>query len=155
MEIQREFSPPQGPGQASEDTGSSIPFAAAEAIAGLYRRLVLLVGLQVLLGLLQVRLDQATPAAGLLSLLISVVLIGTLVAIAVTTYKLTGHLGEGLPILWAVAMFIPCANILGLLVLSSKAQRWCKQYGIKVGLLGPTKKSIEEVRRRTLTAEFE
>lgn len=86
------------------------------------------------------------------TILVTLGLIGTLIAIAVTTYGLTEHLGEGLPILWAVAMCIPCANIFGLLVISAKAQTWCKQYGIKVGLLGPTQKSIEEVRRRTFTS---
>lgn len=154
-EIRDRLPPPQLPTRSGPDASRSLPLADAEAIAKLYRRLVLLVGLQLLLGLLQVPLEQAAPSALLLPFLISLALIGTLVTISVTTYKLTRYLGESLPILWAVAMFIPCANIFGLLVISSKAQTWCKQYGIKVGLLGPTKKSIEEVRRRTLTAEFE
>jgi hypothetical protein len=52
-------------------------------------------------------------------------------------------------------MFLPCINIIGLLVLSSKAQAWCRQYGIKVGFFGPTKESIEELRRRGLTSDFQ
>jgi hypothetical protein len=52
-------------------------------------------------------------------------------------------------------MFLPCINILTLLVLSSKAQSWCRRYGIRVGFLGPTKESIEELRRRVMTSPFE
>jgi hypothetical protein len=88
-------------------------------------------------------------------LLVAPVLLVLLVVIAVTAYKLTRHLGEGLPVLWAIAMFLPCINIIGLLVLSSKAQAWCRQYGIKVGFFGPTKESIEELRRRGVTSDFQ
>jgi hypothetical protein len=52
-------------------------------------------------------------------------------------------------------MFLPCINILVLLVLSSKAQAWCQRYGLRVGFLGPTKESIEELRRRLMTSSFE
>ncbi len=40
-------------------------------------------------------------------------------------------------------------------MLSSKAQAWCKQYGLKVGLLGPTTESIEDLRRRLMSSNFE
>jgi hypothetical protein len=52
-------------------------------------------------------------------------------------------------------MFLPCVSIIVLLVLSSKAQSWCKRYGVKVGLLGPTQESIEELRRRLMTSHFD
>jgi hypothetical protein len=35
-------------------------------------------------------------------------------------------------------MLIPCANIISLLAISSKATNACKANGIPVGLLGPT-----------------
>jgi hypothetical protein len=38
---------------------------------------------------------------------------------------------------------------LGLLALSASAQSWCRRHGVKVGLLGPIKESIEELRRMT------
>lgn len=135
----------------------AVPLDDAEAIAKLYRRLVLLVGLQLVLGVFA----QTLPAmgnsmvAGLLSIVVLVGLLCILAMLAVTAYKLTELLGAGTPILWAIAMFLPCINIITLLVLSSKAQTWCRQYGIKVGFLGPTPESIEEVRRRAVTSKFE
>jgi len=145
------FRPPSG------SAVSPVPFADAEAIARLYRRLVLLVGLQLLVGFLQAPLQAATPSVGvgLVAAVILLVLLGILVAMVVTTYKLTRLLRAGLPVLWAIAMFVPCLNLLTLLALSSRAQTWCRQYGIKVGLLGPTKESIEEVRRRTVSSTFD
>ena len=43
----------------------------------------------------------------------SLFLLVTVVASAVTAYRLTRHLGSSAPILWAILMFIPCVNILG------------------------------------------
>ena len=149
--------PPSEPSiQRSNDANRPVPFAEAEAIAQLYRRLVLLVGLQILLSLFQLPGKISPPlGSGTLALAVSFALIGLLVAIVVTAYKLTRHLGESLPILWAIAMFIPCLNLIGLLVISSKAQAWCRRYGIKVGFFGPTKASIEELRRGGITSDFE
>lgn len=150
--------PPPGPSPPSSGSAiSPVPLADAEAIARLYRRLVLLVGLQILISIPQLLLQKATPSlgVGLLALVILLVVIGILAATVVTTYKLARLLGAGLPVLWAIAMFVPCLNLLMLLVLSSRAQAWCQQYGIKVGLLGPTKESIEEVRRRMLSSTFD
>jgi hypothetical protein len=155
-EIREKLPPPDPASQSHEDALRSVPFKDAEAIARLYRRLVLLVGLQLVLGFGQLPARTApSPATNLLSLLVAPVLLVLLVVIAVTAYKLTRHLGEGLPVLWAIAMFLPCINIIGLLVLSSKAQAWCRQYGIKVGFFGPTKESIEELRRRGVTSDFQ
>lgn len=137
---------------------SPVPIADVEAIARLYRRLVLLVGFQLLVSFLQIPLQEAAPSmgVGLVAAAVLLVLLGILVAMVITTYKLTRLLGAGLPILWAIAMFIPCLNLLTLLVLSTRAQAWCQQYGIKVGLLGPTKESLEEVRRRqTVSSTFD
>jgi hypothetical protein len=128
----------------------------AEAIARLYRRLVLLVGLQLLLSFLRVPLMMAVPAAATpMAVIVLLVLLGSAVALALTAYALTEQMGTGAPLLWAVAMFLPCINIISLLVLSSKSQTWCKQHGVKVGFFGPTKESIEELRRRLLTSPFE
>ena len=133
------------------------PVKNAETIARLYRRLVLLVGLELLLGVgrLQTVVFDRSITALAISLVFVVAALGASVATAVTAYQLTRHLGEGLPILWAIAMFIPCINIITLLVISSRAQSWCRQHGIKVGLLGPTKQSIEDLRRRLMSSDFE
>lgn len=129
----------------------------AETIARLYRRLVLLVGLQILLAVGRVPLIAVAPTslAFVLLMLILLVALASAVALAITAYKLAEEMGLGVPVLWAIAMFFPCINILTLLVLSSKAQVWCRQYGIKVGLLGPTPESIEELRRRMMTSPFD
>ena len=129
------------------------PLDDAEAIAKLYRRLVLLVGAQLLVGFFYQM--QPGPEASILAVILSLVVLGLSVALVVTSYRLARYLGAGAPVLWGVAMFIPCVNILVLLVLSSKAQAWCQRYGIKVGFLGPTKESIEEVRRRGATSAFD
>lgn len=127
----------------------------AEAIARLYRRLILLVGVQVLMSLVVQFAANPEGAPGLTVLALLVSLAAT-IALVVTTYKLAGHLKAGSPRLWALALFIPCVNILGLLALSSRAQSWCRRHGVKVGLLGPTKESIEELRRLASTpATFE
>jgi hypothetical protein len=141
----------------SAPTARPEPYVAdeAEAIAKLYRRLVLLVGAQLLLGVLANMLSLMRAVAGLLALLALPVTIGISIFIAVTAYKLSGRLQAGLPILWAIAMFIPCINILTLLALSSKATSWCRRHGIKVGFFGPTKESIEEIRRSSVTSAFD
>lgn len=136
---------------------SAVPLDDAEAIAKLSRRLVLLVGLQLLVGFARVPIVVAAPSqlTVLVAVAVVVILLAILVATAVTAYKLAGHLGGGAALAWAIAMFLPCGNVIVLLVLSSKAQTWCRRYGIKVGLLGPTKENIEELRQRILTSPFD
>lgn len=143
----REMLPPLGP---SAQLSNDVPFGDAEEIAKFYRLLVLLVGFQILLGFFLQLPGVIGPSAepGALTLVVSLAVIGLLASIAFTAYHLTRRLGENLPILWAIAMFIPCINIIGLLIISTKAQAWCRRYGIKVGFFGPTKESIEELRRR-------
>jgi hypothetical protein len=144
-----------GPGPVSAAPGRAGGLAIvqnAETIARLYRRLVLLVGLQILLSMLRVPLALASPAVAALVIL---ALLASTIAIVVTAYQLADQMGTGSPVLWALAMFLPCVNIISLLVLSSKAQTWCRQYDIKVGLLGPTRESIEDLRRRMLTSHFD
>ena len=138
----------------STQFSNDVPFEQAEEIAKFYRLLVLLVGVQILLGFFQLPgLSAPSPEPGALGLVVSLALIGILAATAFTAYHLTRRLGESLPILWGIAMFIPCINILVLLLISTKAQAWCKRHGIKVGFFGPTKESIEELRRRAAAAE--
>jgi GYF domain 2 len=133
-------------------------YKTAENVAKLYRRLVVLIGIQLLLGAFRMPLAvtmEPSGAAIALLLLLAVVYLVVLVMIISTTYRLAGQLGEGVPALWAAAMFLPCINIIMLLVLSSRAQTWCRRHGIKVGLLGPTRESIEELKRRGDTSHFD
>ena len=132
------------------------PVEDAEVIARLYRRLVLLVGLELLVGFFNGMLaalfrEQKTIVE-------SVVALGLLVLavfLVATTYRLAARLDAGPPLLWAIAMFIPCLNVIVLLALSAVAQRWCKRHGIKVGFFGPTRESIEELRRSLSTSAFD
>jgi hypothetical protein len=145
-----------GPVYGSASPGGLAIVENAEAIARLYRRLVLLVGVQILVSF--VRVPMMTAPAGVaffLALVFLALVLVTAVALAVTAYRLAEQMGLNRPLTWALAMFLPCINIISLLVLSSKAQVWCKQYDIKVGLLGPTKESIEDLRRRVMTSPFD
>ncbi len=140
---------------------SSDFLSQAEAIASTYRRLVLTVGAQLLLGFLRfpvfgaLALIDSGPLIVVAIIAYFVAFITTSVMIATTAYKLSGHLEAGPPLAWAVVMFVPCVNILFLLILSAKSQTWCRQYGIAVGFLGPSRESIEEIRRRSAGADFE
>jgi hypothetical protein len=132
------------------------PVKDAEVIARLYRRLVLLVGSEILLGLFNGATRELTSSlklfGDLLLLVVVLALVGTLVA---TAYRLADRLDAGPPILWAIGMFIPCLNVIVLLALSAIAQKWCKGHGIKVGFFGPTRESIEELRRSVSTSAFD
>jgi hypothetical protein len=116
---------------------------AVEAIARNYRTLVLLVGLQILLGVF-----LQLVAEPLLALALLVALLAVAVAMAISAYKLMSGLEAGSPILWAVGIFVPLINLLVVAAISSRAQTWCKRCGIKVGLLGPTASSLAEFRQR-------
>lgn len=137
-----------------------VPFEEAETIARLYRRLVLLVGLQILLGLgrvpvfLALGAQESEALATPLLLTFSLAALAIAATIVVTTYRLADSVAST-PIAWAIAMFVPCLNVIGLLVLSAKAQEWCRRYGIRVGFLGPSLESIAELRRSASTSAFD
>jgi len=76
--------------------------------------------------------------AEFLALIGPFVVIGTLVAMAFYGYGTAKALGSKVAWLWALAMLIPCANVISLLAISSKATNACKAHGIPVGLLGPS-----------------
>lgn len=147
------------PFQSYQDPNRFAVVQDAEAIAVHYRRLVLLVGCQLLLGCIGTPVQAAIASTEWVGVLVSVIYLLLLLLVWVmtigTAYKLAGHLGESAPIVWAILMFIPCANLIVLLLLSSKATDWCRRHGIRVGLLGPTRESIEELRRRISTSAFD
>lgn len=128
---------------------SSLPFGQASRVARLYRRLVLLFGVLLILGFLVPAWGRGLPdwAAAVITLAALVGIIAVLIGLLVTSYRLMTHLGSDLPVLWAIGMCIPLANLLVLLAVCSSANSWCKRHGITVGLLGPTKDSLERLRR--------
>ena len=84
-------------------------------------------------------------AAAIVVLLLGLVGAGLSIMMAFTVYRLTDVLG-GVPVLWALGMFVPLVNIVLLLVISARSQKWCRTRGIQVGLLGPTSASIAHFR---------
>jgi hypothetical protein len=122
-----------------------------------YRRLVLWFGAQLFVNLASVLLQFAAPGGAVGSqakpLMVPLTLatisssatatalaICTLVifvALAFYAYRTADALGSRAPFVWAVAMVVPLVNIIGLLVLSSRAATLCQANGIPVGLFGP------------------
>ena len=109
-------------------------------LARSYRRLVLWFGAQLVLNVIALPLNAMSPtstAAGVLALLALSAMLGTLVALAIYAHRTATALGSSAAVLWAIAMFVPCANVITLLALSSKATHACRANGIPVGFLGP------------------
>jgi hypothetical protein len=105
----------------------------AARLARAYRSLVLWFGLQMLMTVGNQMFGRNPLVAGLAGL----VVLMTLVALTYYAYRTASALGASVPVLWAIAMFVPCLNVITLLVLSSKATAACKERGIPVGFLGP------------------
>src|SRR3954451_17828564 len=91
-EISGRLPPPRPPAPPYDQAGRFAALDDAVTMARFYRRLVLLVGAQILLSLVQLPLQAATSHEGaLIVILLAVVLgsLGLLVAIAVTAYQLS------------------------------------------------------------------
>ncbi len=109
-------------------------------LAHSYRRLVLWFGVQLVLNFIAVSLNLVgTPSVSVAVRAVMLLLgvIATLAALAVFSYRTAGALGSSVAVLWAIAMFVPCANVVTLLALSAKATAACRANGIPVGFLGP------------------
>jgi hypothetical protein len=102
-------------------------------IAKSYRRLVLLVGVQLIAAWFISSLRREAEMARLA--LFGLALVNT-AFIIVAAYQLAEHLGR-MPVVWAVLMLVPLLNLFGLFSLSSAAQTVCQRHGIRVGFLGP------------------
>jgi hypothetical protein len=110
------------------------------ALAHAYRFLVLWFGVQLLVSLASAVVQRA-PLTGALAIVLSLVIAGgmlaTFVGLTYYGYQTAVALGSRVAWLWAIAMLVPCVNVVTLLALSSKATRACREHGIQVGLLGP------------------
>jgi len=124
------------------------------AAAAAYRRLVLAVLGQVAFGVtsravtITIRRAGADDTGGALVVSFGIFLIALvlLIGVAVNAYAVVTGMGLGKPVLWAVAMCVPCVNLIVLLLLNRRATAWCREKGIEVGLLGPTRESLERLR---------
>lgn len=109
-------------------------------LAHAYRRLVLWFGAQLLLNCgsqFGVLLPEQGAGQLALALVVFAGALITVVALVYYGYKTAEALASARPVLWAIAMLLPCVNVITLLVLSSKATSACRANGIPVGLLGP------------------
>jgi hypothetical protein len=113
-----------------ENTFKKTPTNISNLAVG-YRQLVLWVGVQIVMSLGLLLFD-------FLALILVPALAVTVVALAFYAYRTAEALGSSVAPLWAVAMLIPCINIITLLVLSSKATAVCRANGVPVGFFGPS-----------------
>jgi hypothetical protein len=141
--------PAAGPGLFAQAADPSVE-AIVEG-ARRYRTLVLLVGAQILGALLMpfvIGLAALMPEQvfGFLALgfLVALAVLGIWTTVSV--YRVADAIDAGSPVLWVVLQFIPFVNIISLLVLSSKAQTWCRHHGVAVGFFGPSEASLAGLR---------
>jgi hypothetical protein len=114
-------------------------------LAVAYRGLVLWFGAQLVLncGAGGLNAAEPTPMAALLGLVLLAGMLATIGALGYYGYRTALALGSGTPWAWGLAMFIPCANAITLLILSHRATRACNAKGVPVGLLGPKMDSLQ------------
>jgi len=114
--------------------------ARVRKLAPAYRRLVLWFGAQLLLnaGILGLQWLPLGRARILVGQALAIGCLVTIGALSYYGYRTAAAAGSDVPWLWAVAMLVPCANMIALLVLNSRAKRACRYHGIPVGLFGPT-----------------
>ena len=125
--------------QAGVPVGKRITRAGGIDVAALalaYRRLVLWFGAQLVLSFASFGL-QPVAEEGVGAIGISLGFLVIVGALAYYGYRTATALGSSVGWLWAIAMFVPCVNVVTLLVLSSKATQACRAAGIPVGFFGP------------------
>ncbi|HUS36655.1 MAG TPA: DUF4339 domain-containing protein [Verrucomicrobiae bacterium] len=99
------------------------------------------------LALLTFNIGQVALSA-IIPMVAPLLMIGSLAAMIFglfAVYRLAKALGYT-AILYAIAMLIPCVNLLTLLVVISRATKVLKENGVKVGFLGVSKDTIEQLR---------
>jgi hypothetical protein len=101
-----------------------------------YRNLVLWVGIQLVVNVGVLMLGRLFPNDGS-RIVWWVISIGIIIPLAIYAYGTARSLGSTAAIVWAIAMLVPYASLITLLILSAKATRICRQHGIPVGLFGP------------------
>jgi hypothetical protein len=117
---------------------NGLSIGQVQKLSSSYRNLVLSFGAQLVLTLTNAVVGLLDPITGLIwSMLVLAGMLGTVFALVYFGYRTAEAMGSGAPWVWAVAMFVPCANVITLLVLSSRATSMCRAAGIPVGLLGP------------------
>lgn len=109
-------------------------------LAKSYRRLVICVGVQIVSSILasvSIRKWGNNASAAPLVIVINLVQLATVVLLPLYAYRVARSIGSSVGLLWALAMILPCVNLITLLVLSRIATNACRAAGIQVGILGP------------------
>lgn len=116
-----------------------------KSVASAYRLLILLF----LLRIFGYVITQATQLPSTIQWPLSLVFAGVLAAAA---YRLATLLRARLPLLWAVAMFLPLLNLLSLFFLSRQGTRFFQERGVRVGFFGPSTTALEKAEAEALQA---
>jgi hypothetical protein len=109
-------------------------------LAQAYRRLVLWFGVQLAVGIVG-PVGVAIAGDSLVGAAVAVGYFGgilaTMWALVYYAFLTARALGSRVAVVWALAMLVPLANAITLLILSSRATKACRAHGVPVGLLGP------------------
>jgi hypothetical protein len=111
-------------------------------IARRQRQVLTCFGVLLTCNIAQIAIAPIMPA---ISLVFTVISLGAMLFSIVAVYRLAKALGFT-AIIYAIAIIIPCINLITLLVVVSRATQRLKQGGVKVGLLGASKQTIESLR---------
>jgi len=134
-----------------EPSKKPITLGEVEAVARLHRRFAFLVGAQwsSLIGFLFWQVP-GNSTESILAILCGTTLLLTFIAVPMTGYKLLNALGVESPRGTAVLMRMPLFGLLMVLGMRSFNAQWSREYGVEVGLLGPTDECLQRLRERQL-----
>lgn len=110
------------------------------------RKALICLGLLIVCNASQAVLGQAGGSAVMLALPIGLIGLVVLIFAVIAIYRLARSLGL-MAILYAILLIVPCLGLLMALVAISRATQRLKEAGIKVGLFGVSKSTLEQLRQ--------
>jgi hypothetical protein len=112
------------------------------AIALNQRRLILAFGMQLVFYFARVALLVTVPVVGLF---FTVAILGALMFMMLYVYRLARAMGQ-MGVLYAIVLIFPCLGWIILVMIVSRATSRLKKAGVKVGLFGVSKQTLEQLR---------
>lgn len=116
------------------------PARSISDLAVNYRRLVLCFACQFLLNPVVAVLSDiaiSAPSEWTLAPIVQLLYLAITLALVFFSYRTARAAGSSQAWVWAIAMLVPCINIITLLALSAKATAMCREQGVAVGFFGP------------------